>query len=190
MLDDVDVEAVEAVLGESFGQQLFDDFSNKGSLRPGYLRGLAASGQLKRIYRSESNAACAVVTEGGPMGHGVPYLCKLAVTEQAMGQGTADALWAQLRADFPQLYWRSHTQSHDINTWFFERAEGMRRTPESEVTEDAPAWTVFWYGVDDEANEQLESALYEDARARPRSYLSADEYDAAAAAAAAGAGKQ
>ena len=44
-----------------------------------------------------------------------PYLCKFAVTEQAIGNGLANVLWDQIRADYPQgFFWRSHSQCEEV----------------------------------------------------------------------------
>lgn len=154
---------------------MFKGFTSRGRLRPGYVSDLLEQNMLRRLYVSESYSACAIVTDGVM---GVPYLCKFAVTEQAIGQGTADNLWAQIKADYPELYWRSHTQSHDINTWFFERAEGMRRAhggavgEEDQDLDEHPPWTVFWYGLDDR---EREDAVFESACSKPRSYFEAED---------------
>jgi acetylglutamate kinase len=93
-----------------------------------------------RVYVSDDYRATAILThEGQAEGVTVPYLDKFAVTRQAQGEGLGGSVWARLRRDNPQLFWRA--QSHnDVNGWYFQQADGSYRSG---------GWTVFWYGMSD-----------------------------------------
>lgn len=75
--------------------------------------------KLKSIFISESGHAVALVTEGH---NGIPYLNKFAVTSQAQGQGLGKAIWEQMLAVYPQIYWRSR-QTNKINGWYYKQAD-------------------------------------------------------------------
>ncbi|MEZ4462889.1 MAG: hypothetical protein R3E66_24810, partial [bacterium] len=79
--------------------------------------------------------ATAVITREGP----VPYLDKFAVTPKAQGEGLGASVWNRMRADYPELYWRSRS-ANPVNAWYFQQSEGTFRND---------SWTVFWYGIQD-----------------------------------------
>jgi acetylglutamate kinase len=79
---------------------------------------------------------------------------KLAVGEEAQGEGLGRAIWDVMRAENPSLYWRSR-RGNGVNEFYFANAEGARKEG---------IWTVFWYGIDDWA--AIRSAV-EHAVARP-----------------------
>jgi len=76
--------------------------------------------------------AAAIVRTDAP----IPYLDKLAVTEEAKGAGIGAALWHRLVGEFPALIWRSRAENA-ANGWYVSRAGGMRR---------CGPWLVFWTG--------------------------------------------
>eukprot|EP00941_MAST-03F_sp_MAST-3F-sp1_P006285 g6285.t1 len=192
---ELQLDDLTELLGNAFGQQLFWDGKDDGSdtslsslisvskgpvgeegyLRPSYLEDLLSNnGGLLKVYVSEHRRAAAIIRQG-PDSDFPPYMCKFAVTEQALGQGTADTLWHTIERDYPKIYWRSHTQSHEINSWFFDRADGMQRTPKfhnSRPGEERVPWTVYWRGLSIDERQ----VCIDDASARSRSYLSKDEY--------------
>ncbi|KAI8916889.1 hypothetical protein BC831DRAFT_485698 [Entophlyctis helioformis] len=68
----------------------------------------------------------------------LPYLDKFAVAPSSQGMGVADILWSRLKAECPDLSWRSRC-SNPVNKWYFERSEGNLALPGGK-------WTLFWYG--------------------------------------------
>lgn len=69
----------------------------------------------------------------------VPYLDKFAVLKKSQGAGgVADILFnAMVRSCFPQgVCWRSR-RDNPVNKWYFERARGTWKMPETN-------WTMFW----------------------------------------------
>jgi amino-acid N-acetyltransferase len=73
----------------------------------------------------------------------VPYLDKFAVLRRSQGSGgVADILFtAMVRDCFPNgVVWRSR-QTNPVNRWYFERAVGTWKIPQSN-------WTMFWTGND------------------------------------------
>ncbi|MGJ8662641.1 MAG: acetylglutamate kinase [Marinicella sp.] len=102
------------------------------SFKPKFLAGL----QIKKIYLAASGRAAAVVTHGF---RGQAYLHKFAVTKAAQGEGLAASLWQQIKANHPQLYWRSRIQN-DINGWYFKQADAS-------VKSTSGAWVGFSCGL-------------------------------------------
>ena len=69
----------------------------------------------------------------------VPYLDKFAVLKRSQGAGgVADILFnAMVRTCFPEgVCWRSR-RNNPVNKWYFERARGTWKMPETN-------WTMFW----------------------------------------------
>lgn len=69
----------------------------------------------------------------------VPYLDKFAVLKRSQGAGgVADIVFnAMVRGCFPRgVCWRSR-QDNPVNKWYFERARGTWKIPDSN-------WTMFW----------------------------------------------
>ncbi|HEU4915220.1 MAG TPA: acetylglutamate kinase [Acidimicrobiia bacterium] len=119
--DAIDGSQVAKLVEEAFGRPLKD----------GWWAGL----DLDTAYLSESLRAGAIVTRIGD----IDYLDKFAILEDARGEGLARAVWAQLVADHPILYWRSRTENR-FNSFYAEEADGaVKRGP----------WTVFWKGESD-----------------------------------------
>jgi amino-acid N-acetyltransferase len=79
--------------------------------------------------------------EGRPDRPPVPYLDKFAVLRRSQGSGgVADIVFnAMVRSCFPHgVVWRSRREN-PVNKWYFERASGTWRVPET-------GWTMFWTG--------------------------------------------
>mmetsp|Transcript_40105 Transcript_40105/g.78835 ORF Transcript_40105/g.78835 Transcript_40105/m.78835 type:complete len:507 (-) Transcript_40105:155-1675(-) len=162
-----------ALLSQSFGQQKFDsNFATKGHLHPHYWARLKEANSLLKIYCSASKSAAAVLADGvQENGKTVNYLCKFAVTERGIGNGTGSALWARIVADQPEgFFWRSHSESA-INSWFFEKCSGSAK-----VQGSAP-WIVFWYSKD-KLPPTLVDKLVLKCEAVPRSYVDNEEFKA------------
>ncbi|MDO4708494.1 MAG: acetylglutamate kinase [Pseudomonadota bacterium] len=134
--------------------QAFDLVRLRGLIESAFGRKLAADyfgrSALARAWVSENYRAAVIVlrTEQGL------YLDKFAVLDEAQGEGLGRALWAQMRAQTPVLYWRSRRQN-PVNSFYFDEADGSSKQGE---------WTVFWYGLDDFA--QIERCVLE-CRSRP-----------------------
>lgn len=83
----------------------------------------------------------------------VPYLDKFAVLKRSQGAGgVADMLFnAMVRDCFPHgVCWRSR-KTNPVNKWYFERAKGSWKMPDTQ-------WTMFWTT----AGVQLDGALFRD----------------------------
>jgi amino-acid N-acetyltransferase len=79
----------------------------------------------------------------------VPYLDKFAVLKRSQGAGgVADVVFkAMTRSCFPHgVCWRSR-QNNPVNKWYFERAQGTWRLPET-------TWTMFWTTDETDISEQ------------------------------------
>lgn len=118
---DIDRARLRGLISTCFGRPLAADYFERK--------------RCERVYVTEQYRAAAVVTREA----GVPYLDKLAVTQQARGEGLAAKLWARMRADFPALYWRAR-DDNPVRGWYLDRADGAMRQQR---------WMVFWYGLDD-----------------------------------------
>lgn len=85
------------------------------------------------------DGAAIVTWEKSPSGYRVPYLDKFSVHPKSQGaQGVADIMLIQMvrRLFRHEVIWRSRA-SNPVNKWYFERARGYLRIPDSE-------WIVFW----------------------------------------------
>ncbi|XP_076439463.1 N-acetylglutamate synthase, mitochondrial-like isoform X2 [Babylonia areolata] len=125
-LENVDVERLGNLLSRSFKKDLsntyFEDIRN----------------QVHTIFVSECYTAAAIICH--VEGCDIPYLCKLAVSAQAQGEGTGDILWDEIRRNFSQLFWRARTENF-VTPWYFKRSDGTWNLDSN--------WTVFWYGISD-----------------------------------------
>ena len=77
--------------------------------------------------------------ELGPSARLVPYLDKFAVLKRSQGAGgVADIVFTSMVRDcFPAgVCWRSR-RDNPVNKWYFERAKGTWKMPDSN-------WTMFW----------------------------------------------
>ncbi len=131
--DGVDQDRIRALIESSFGRALVPDYFER--TRP------------YRVYLSEHYRAAIVLTRESDM----TYMDKLSVSEDAQGEGLGRAIWEVMRADNPELFWRSH-RGNVINEFYFQNADGARKDMH---------WTVFWYGFPswDRIAEAVERAL-------------------------------
>lgn len=122
------------VLTEELESQLTEVFQNAfgRTFKAGYL----ASLETMKIYLAETDRAAALVTKGF---RGHAYLNKFAVTKAAQGEGLAASLWQQIKANHPQLYWRSRT-NNEINGWYFRQADVS-------IKSTCGAWVGFSCGL-------------------------------------------
>lgn len=80
----------------------------------------------------------------------VPYLDKFAVRKRSQGAGgVADIVFtAMVRACFPDgVCWRSR-KDNPVNKWYFERARGTWKVPDTN-------WTMFWTTEDVSTDSQV-----------------------------------
>jgi bifunctional N-acetylglutamate synthase/kinase len=118
---DVDVERLRALIESSFRRTLASDYFQR--TKP------------VRVYISEHYRAAIVLTREGSF----TYMDKFTVSDDAQGEGLGRAMWQVMRAENPQLFWRSR-RGNAINEFYFANADGAVKDPE---------WTVFWYGITD-----------------------------------------
>ncbi len=117
--DAIDRERLRALLEECFGRRLDAAYFD--------------SKQPFRVYLAESYRATAILT----MEHGVPYLDKFAVTNEAQGDGIGGSIWQRLRRENDKLFWRSRA-NNAINAWYAQKADGLYKSDK---------WWVFWCGM-------------------------------------------
>jgi len=122
--DQLDLPRLRALVESAFGRSLVPDYFERTVLH--------------RAYVSENYRAAVVLTREA---EGV-YLDKFAVLEDAQGEGLGRAVWQVMRADEPRLFWRSR-RGNPVNAFYFAECDGCIK---------APAWKVFWYGIDDPAD--------------------------------------
>jgi len=115
----VDRERFSTLVESSFGRPLVEDYFER--TKP------------YRVYLSEHYRAAIVLTRE----NGLIYMDKFAVSEDAKGEGLGRAIWEVMRADTPQLFWRSR-RGNAVNEFYFAHADG--------AVKDGP-WTTFWYGM-------------------------------------------
>jgi acetylglutamate kinase len=140
--DALDTARLRRLIESSFGRALVPDYFE--TVTP------------SRVYVSEHYRAAIVLTREGDMA----YMDKLAVSDDAQGEGLGRAMWDAMRAENPALFWRSR-RGNAINEFYFANADGARK-------EDR--WTVFWYGIEDWDTVRL---AVEHARARPSTLVEA-----------------
>jgi len=126
--------AVSEVITPALEGQLIEVFQNAfgRTFKDQFLAQL----KVKKIYLAESGRAAAMVTQGF---RGHAYLHKFAVTKAAQGEGLAASLWQQIKADHPQLYWRSRS-NNDINAWYFNQADAAVKSAKGD-------WVGFSCGL-------------------------------------------
>ncbi len=88
-----------------------------------------------RVYVSEHYRAALILT----LEDGIPHLDKFAVSDDAQGEGLGRAAWQVMRAETPELFWRSRGDNA-VNDFYFEESDGCMK---------GRTWTVFWYGLTD-----------------------------------------
>lgn len=101
------------------------------TLKPSYWQELV----LERAIVSKHTRAAAVLTRLD----GALYLDKFAVAEDARGEGLGGAVWQQLIAAAPVLFWRSKP-NNTFNAFYHANAQGSALEG---------AWRVFWIGTND-----------------------------------------
>jgi len=138
----LDTARLRRLIESSFGRALVPDYFE--TVTP------------SRVYVSEHYRAAIVLTREGDMA----YMDKLAVSDDAQGEGLGRAMWDAMRVETPALFWRSR-RGNAINEFYFANADGARKEER---------WTVFWYGIDDWDTVRL---AVEHARARPSTLVEA-----------------
>ncbi len=139
-LDEEQRSALIGLLEECFRRRLKDNYFDRL--------------EIASLLWSSSRRAAALMVDGVD---GIAYMDKFAVTPTGQGEGLGAALWKQIRAAWPRLYWRSRI-SNPINDWYQRHADAsLRQGP----------WRVFSYGVSDGA---MLARLRDEAAARPDSF--------------------
>ncbi|CAN5715289.1 acetylglutamate kinase [soil metagenome] len=118
---DTDQPRLRGLVESSFGRRLVADYFE--------------CTPLLRAYVSEHYRAAAILTEEA----GTPYLDKFAVLDDAQGEGLGRAVWQEMRAQTPRLFWRSR-HHNAVNAFYHAEADGSYKQAQ---------WTVFWYGLAD-----------------------------------------
>ena len=131
--DSLDTPRLRALLEECFGRRLDERYFEEKA--------------PYRVYLSESYRATAILT----MEHGLPYLDKFAVTNEAQREGIGGSIWQRMRRETPKLFWRSRA-NNAVNGWYAQNADGLYKTSK---------WWVFWSGMTDfgEIQRSVECAL-------------------------------
>lgn len=88
-----------------------------------------------RAFVSETYRAAAITSALD----GTVYLDKFAVLDEARGEGLGGAVWRQLVAYAPRLYWRSRADN-PVNEFYYAVCHGAVKSGR---------WIVFWRGEDD-----------------------------------------
>ena len=97
--------------------------------------------QPLRVYVSEHYRTAMILTrEDVSEGHGVPYLDKFAVLDEAQGEGLGRAVWQVMRAETPRLFWRSR-HGNRVNAFYHEQSDGCFKSGQ---------FKTFWYGLGDD----------------------------------------
>lgn len=91
--------------------------------------------EFDRAFVSETYRAAAITTRLGD----TVYLDKFAVLDEARGEGLGGAVWRQLIAYAPRLYWRSRSDN-PVNEFYYAACHGAVKSGR---------WTVFWRGEDE-----------------------------------------
>ena len=136
---ELDRERLSALIEGAFGRKL----------KTGYWQALP----LERAIVSAQMRAAAVLTALD----GALYLDKFAVAAEARGEGLGGAVWAQIVAAAPVLFWRSRPDN-PFNAFYHANAQGSAH--------EGP-WRIFWRGTSDWA--QIGRQVQELA-ARPASF--------------------
>ena len=120
----LDSVRLRALIEAGFGRRLVPDYFD--------------STRLFKAYVSENYRAALLLTRED----GCAYLDKFAVADDAQGEGLGRAAWQVMRAQNPQLFWRS--RHHNIINPFYDA--------ESDGFYKEPTWKVYWYGIRDFAD--------------------------------------
>jgi acetylglutamate kinase len=117
----VDHNRFEALVQDSFGRSLTDDYF--------------ATTPLQAAYFVESYRAGAIVASSLQ----APLLDKFMVADDAQGEGLGWAIWRHVVEAHPKLLWRARADN-PVNSFYFRQADGSLRRDD---------WIVFWRGIDD-----------------------------------------
>jgi acetylglutamate kinase len=117
----VDLPRLRALIEAGFGRKLAADYFDTIA--------------LYKAYVSENYRAALILTHE----EGFAYLDKFAVADDAQGEGLGRAAWQVMRAENPQLFWRSR-HGNLINPFYNTESDGCYKESK---------WTVYWYGVRD-----------------------------------------
>lgn len=114
----VDCSRLQTLIETAFGRTLVGDFFT----RP-----------IHALYLADDYRGIAIITNT-PAGH---YLTKFIVDRQARGEGVGHDLWRALRANSPQMFWRSRADN-PLVAWYEQQCDGLIRDD---------VWHVFWRGL-------------------------------------------
>ncbi|KAF2098725.1 N-acetylglutamate synthase [Rhizodiscina lignyota] len=142
----IDFPRLLHLIEDSFGRKL--DVQHYLSRIQNHLAGVIIAGEYEggailtweSPPRSHSNPSSAAGRSSGSRPP-IPYLDKFAVLKRSQGAGgVADIVFnAMVRDCLPSgVVWRSRKEN-PVNKWYFERADGTWKIPES-------GWTMFWTG--------------------------------------------
>ena len=120
----LDLDRLRTLIEAGFGRALVPDYFERT--------------RLFKAYVSENYRAALILTQEG----GFAYLDKFAVADDAQGEGLGRAAWQVMRADNPQLFWRSRRRNV-INAFYDSESDGCYKEPK---------WKVYWYGLRDFAD--------------------------------------
>jgi acetylglutamate kinase len=119
--EQVDLPRLRALIESSFGRRLVDDYFERT--------------RLLRVYVSENYRTAIILSDVD----GVPYMDKFAVSDEAQGEGLGRAVWNVMRAETPQLFWRSR-HNNQVNIFYYSVSDGCYKQAK---------WKTFWCGLDD-----------------------------------------
>ena len=119
--DGVDLLRMRALIESSFGRKVVADYFERTT--------------PYRIFVSENYRAAMVLT----MEHGIAYLDKFAVLDDAQGEGLGRAVWQVMRDEMSSMFWRSR-HGNTANHFYYAESDGCYKQAR---------WKVFWYGLED-----------------------------------------
>lgn len=117
--DSLDLDRMRTLIEAGFKRTLVPDYFERTA--------------LYRAYVSENYRAALILTRED----GFTYLDKFAVADDAQGEGLGRAAWQVMRAENPQLFWRSR-HNNLINQFYYAESDGCYKEPK---------WKVYWYGI-------------------------------------------
>ncbi|PGG98030.1 hypothetical protein AJ80_09599 [Polytolypa hystricis UAMH7299] len=135
----IDLARLVHLIEDSFNRKLdVQHYLNRVNSR---LAGLIIAGEYEGGAVLTWETPPGVPDDGSPesLSRMVPYLDKFAVLKRSQGAGgVADIVFnAMVRTCFPKgVCWRSR-QNNPVNKWYFERARGTWKLPETQ-------WAMFW----------------------------------------------
>ena len=115
---DFDLSRLRGLIDSAFGRKLLPEYFEYTALH--------------RAYVSENYRAAVILTSEDA---GI-YLDKFAVLDDAQGEGLGRAVWQVMRAQTPQVFWRSR-RGNPVNVFYDIECDGcIKRDP----------WKVYWCG--------------------------------------------